>query len=103
MENLFISLSNKQLKDCYHSWIRIQTKREQVEEEVFSNYVDEYIWMLERNTTKCKFYDDNKKYSIGFSIAEKNMLHAMARRYLELYDVVNKIKPFFEECMDEPD
>lgn len=101
-ENLFMKLSNKDLQDCYRSYLRVQVKREN-EEEVFSKYIDEYIWMLEDNGTKFKYYDEEKKYNIGFSIAEKDMLHTMARRYLKLCNLINEFKPFFGEGMEAMD
>lgn len=97
-ENLFIKLSNKELQDCFHSYIRVQTKREKSkDEEMFAAYVDEYIWMLERNGTNYRNYDDNKKYNIGFSIAEKDMLYDMAKRYLKLSALLKEFQPFLEE------
>jgi hypothetical protein len=99
-ENLFMKLSNKDLQDCYHSYIRVQCKREVEEKEVFSNYIDEYIWMLENNGTQFKYYDEEKKYNIGFSITEKDMLYAMARRYLKLCRLINEFKPFFGDGME---
>lgn len=100
-QNLFINLSNKELQDCYHSYIRVQIKREKVEkEEMFAQYVDEYIWMLESEMGKYRCYDDNKKYNIAFSIAEKDMLYDMAKRYLKLCGILNEIKPFFGEGME---
>lgn len=98
--NLFINLSNKDLQDCYHSYIRVQIKKEKSEEEeVFAQYVDEYIWMLEEESSNYRYCDDNKKYNIGFSIAEKDMLYDMAKRYLKLCGLLNEIKPFFGEGM----
>ena len=97
-ENLFIKLSNKELQDCFHSYIRVQTKREKSkDEEMFAAYVNEYIWMLERNGTNYRNYDDNKKYNIGFSIAEKDMLYDMAKRYLKLCKILHEIQPFCGE------
>lgn len=95
-----MNLSNKDLQDCYSSYIRVQCKREVEEKEVFSTYIDEYIWMLENNGTKFRNYDEEKKYNIGFSIAEKDMLHAMARRYLKLCKLINEFKPFFGDGME---
>lgn len=99
-ENLFMKLSNKDLQDCYHSFIRVQIKRKIEEEEIFSKYVDEYIWMLENNGTQFKYYDEEKKYNIGFSITERDMLYVMARRYLKLCNLINEFKPFFGEGME---
>lgn len=97
-ENLFIKLSNKELQDCFHSYIRVQTKREKSEEdEMFAAYVDEYIWILERSGANYRNYDDNKKYNIGFSIAEKDMLYDMAKRYLKLCSLLKEFQPFLEE------
>lgn len=92
-KNLFINLSKKDLENCYRSWMKVQIKREQsTENEVFSSYIDEYIWMLERDGEKYKYYDDQKKYNIGFALAEKDMLCVMARRYLKLCDTINELK-----------
>ena len=103
-KNLFINLSNKDLQNCYHSYIRVQIKRENPEEEeVFAQYVSEYIWMLEGEVGKYKYYDDNKKYNIAFSIAEKDMLYDMAKRYLKICGLLNEIKPFFGEDMEALD
>lgn len=103
-KNLFIKLSNKNLQDCYRSYIRVQIKRENSEEEeVFAQYVNEYIWMLEREGDKYRYYDDSKKYNIGFSIAEKDMLYAMAQRYLKLCGLLNEIKSFFGEGVEALD
>jgi hypothetical protein len=95
-ENLFTKLSNKDLQDCYRSYARVQVKREN-EYEVFSEYIDEYIWMLEDNGTQFKYYDDDKKYRTGFSVAERDMLKAMAERYLRLCNLLKEFKPFFGE------
>ena len=97
-ENLFIKLSNKELQNCYHSYIRVQIKRENSEEEeMFAQYVDEYIWMLESEIGKYRCYDDNKKYNIAFSIAEKDMLYDMAKRYLKLCKILHELQPFCGE------
>lgn len=97
-ENLFIKLSDKEIQDYFHSYIRVQIKKEKTgEDEMFAQYVDEYIWMLERNGTNYRHYDDNKKYNIGFSIAEKDMLYDMAKRYLKLYALLKEFKPFLGE------
>lgn len=97
-KNLFISMSNKELQDCFHSYIRVQITREKSEDdEVFARCVDEYIWMLERNGTNYRYYDDNKKYNIGFSIAEKDMLYDMAKRYLKLYRTLKETQLFLED------
>lgn len=102
--NLFINLSNKDLQDCYHSCIRVQTKRENFEEEeIFAHYVNEYIWMLERIGDKYRYYDDNKKYNIAFSIAEKDVLYDMSKRYLKLCGLLKEIKPFFGEGVEALD
>ena len=96
-KNFFINLSNKEIQDCFHSYIRVQTKREKSEEnEMFAAYVDEYIWMLESIGDKYKHYDDNKKYNIAFSIAEKDMLYDMSKRYLALYNDLQKIKGYID-------
>lgn len=96
-KNFFINLSNKEIQDCFHSYIRVQTKREKSEEdEMFAAYVDEYIWMLESVGDKYKHYDDNKKYNIAFSIAEKDMLYDMSKRYLTLYNDLQKIKEYID-------
>ena len=103
-KNLFISLSNKCIQDCFHSYIRVLSKREYSdEEEMFTQYVSEYILMLEREGNKYRYYDDNKKYNIAFSIAEKDMLYAMAQRYLKLCSLLNEIKPFFGEGIEALD
>ena len=103
-KNFFINLSNKEIQDCFHSYIRVQTKREKSEEnEMFAAYVDEYIWMLESIGDKYKHYDDNKKYNIAFSIAEKDMLHDMAKRYLKLCGLLNEIKSFSGEDVEALD
>lgn len=103
-KNLFINLSNKNLQDCYHSYIRVQLKRKKSgKEEVFAQYVDEYIWMLESEMDNYRYYDNHKKYNIAFSIAEKDMLYDMAKRYLKLCDILNEIKPFFGEGMEALD
>lgn len=100
-KNLFISLSNKCIQDCFHSCIRVQSKREYSdEEEIFIQYVSEYIRMLEREGDKYRYYDDNKKYNIAFSIAEKDMLYDMSKRYLKICGLLNEIKPFFGEGME---
>lgn len=97
-KNLFIGMSNKELQDCFHSYIRVQTKREKSkDEEMFAAYVDEYIWMLERNGTNYRHYDDNKKYTIGFSIAEKDMLYDMAKRYLKMYEKLKEVQGLLED------
>ena len=100
-KNFFIQLSNKGIQDCFHSYIRVQTKRENSEEEeMFAQYVNKYIWMLEEEKSEFRYYDDRKKYNIGFSIAEKDMLYDMAKRYLKLCGILNEIKPFFDEGME---
>lgn len=100
-KNLFISLSNKCIGDCFHSYIRVLSKKEYSdEEEIFTQYVSEYIRMLEREGDKYKHYDDNKKYNIAFSIAEKDMLHDISKRYFKIYGILNEIKPFFGEGME---
>lgn len=100
-KNFFINLSNKEIQDCFHSYIRVQIKGEKFkEDEMFAAYVDEYIWMLESIGDKYKHYDNNKKYNIAFSIAEKDMLYDMSKRYLKLCGILNEIKPFFGEDME---
>jgi hypothetical protein len=100
-KNFFINLSNKEIQDCFNSYIRVQIKREKSEDgEMFAQYVDEYIWMLEREGNKYRYYDDNKKYNIAFSIAEKDMLYDMSKRYLKICGILNQIKPFFGEGME---
>lgn len=99
-KNLFINLSSKEIQDCFNSYIRVQTKKakkeKSEEEEMFAQYVDEYIWMLEREGDKYRHYDDNKKYNIAFSIAEKDMLYDMSKRYLMLYRDLQKIKEYID-------
>ena len=103
-KNFFIRLSNKELQNCFNSYIRVQCKREKSEkEEVFAQYVDEYIWMLEEEMEKYRYCDDNRKYNIAFSIAEKDMLYDMAKRYLKLCGLLNEIKPFFGEGVEALD
>lgn len=97
-KNLFINMSNKDLQDCFHSYTRVQIKRENSEEdEIFAQYIDEYIWMLERDVTDYRYHDDKKKYHIGFSIAEKDLLYVMAKRYLKLCNLLKEFKPFLGE------
>ena len=96
-KNLFIRLSNRDLKDCFNSYIRLQNKREDYKgHEVFAKYVDEYIWMLEEELSNYRYYDNNKKYDIGFSIAEKDMIYDMAKRYLKLCDILDEVRPLFK-------
>lgn len=103
-KNFFINLSNKEIQDCFNSYIRVQIKREKSEDgEMFAQYVDEYIWMLEREGNNYRYYDDNKKYNIAFSIAEKDMLYDMSKRYLKICGILNQIKPFFGEGMEALD
>lgn len=103
-KNFFINLSNKEIQDCFNSYMRVQIKREKSEDgEMFAQYVDEYIWMLEREGNKYIYYDDNKKYNIAFSIAEKDMLYDMSKRYLKICGILNQIKPFFGEGMEALD
>ena len=101
-KNLFINLSNKDLQNCFHSY-QVQFKKDSKKKEIFAQYVNEYIWMLESETGTYRYYDDNKKYNIAFSIAEKDMLYDMAKRYLKLCDIVNEIKPFFGEGVEALD
>jgi hypothetical protein len=96
-KNLFIKLSNQELQDCFQSYIRVQVKRENSKEnEMFSNYINEYIWMLEKERENYRYYDDNKKYNLGFAIAEKDMLYDMAKRYLKLYKMLKETQLFLE-------
>lgn len=95
-KNLFMNLSSQALRDCFNSYIKVQIKKEEPDE-IFSRYLNEYIWMLENTDAPFKNYDEKKKYHIGFSIAEKDLLYVMAKQYLIALDLLERIKVFVDD------
>ena len=86
--NLFIGASNKQLKECYESYVRVQCDKRN-KKELFDDMQSGYIGRIDCN-------DEKKKNIIAFSMAREHMFCEISRRFFKVCEsfdaVINELK-----------
>lgn len=81
--NLFVGSSNKQLKQCYDSYIRVQVNKRR-EHEIFDYMISEYLYSIESE-------DESKKDISAFAVAREHMFNEIARRYFKVYEGLSEL------------
>lgn len=83
MGNLYVGMPNEKLRECYNSYIRVQTNKRN-KYEFFDEMIDGYLPFVEVE-------DNHKKEIIASSIARDHMLCEIARRYFSICDDLNEL------------
>lgn len=79
--NLFVGLSDRQLKQYYDSYRRVQVNKRR-EHEIFDDMISRYLDLIESE-------DESKKDIAAFAVARDHMLNVIARRYFKICDEFN--------------
>lgn len=96
IENLFVGLSDKELIYYYNSYKKLLVDKDDAENNAFYSYVDAYTRMMQDESETFKYISESGKYHAAFARAERHLLNAIAKRFVEMHDLLDQIKERFK-------
>ena len=96
MKNVFIGMPDKELISYYNAYKKLLVSKDDADSNMFYSYVEEYISMMQDENETFKYISESGKYHAAFARAERHLLNAIAKRFVEMHDLLDKIKERFK-------
>lgn len=92
MKNVFIGMSDKELISYYNAYKKLLVSKDDAENNAFYSYVDAYTHMMQDESETFKYISESGRYHAAFARAERHLLNVIAKRFVEIHDLLDQIK-----------